>query len=315
MNAGPSDAPQTGPAEAAVNRTAEHWGRMAHVSPDERRDVGWLDSKLVQRLYIHRTISGHPEGNWLEYFKRRHLPQTVHRGLTIGCGDGGLERHADYLRICEHYDAFDVSPEAIEVARAAAVKAGLRNVNYAVRNLDSAVLEREAYDVVFCCMVLHHIEKLEHLFEQTRAALKPRGLFAFNEYVGPDRFQWTRRQLAAINLPLALLPPRLRRRVTDGQIKPLVRRPTVQSVIDVDPSEAIRSSAILPLAKRYFRIVERIDYGGTILHMLLQDIIGNFSAENARDVATLRALFAFERALLKLKILPSDFALVVAQRD
>ena len=85
-------------------------------------------------------------------------------------------------------------------------------------------------------------------------------------------------------------------------------------MIRIDPSEAVRSSAILPLAERYFRFIERIDYGGTILHMLLHDIIGNFRAENRRDLAALRAIFALERWLLDRKILSSDFMMVVACR-
>ena len=287
---------------------------MAKVSADERRDVSWLDSRLVQRLYLHPTIGGDPNRNWLEHVKRRHLPQTVPRGLTIGCGDGGLERHGAVLRLCEHYDAFDVSPGAIDIARAAAAKAGLTTVTYAVQDLNHAAFERDRYDVAFASMALHHIERLEHLFEQVHAALKPGGLLVFNEYVGPDRFQWTRRQLAAINLVLVLLPPRLRRRITDGRIKPLVRRPTVEGMIQADPSEAVRSSAILPLTERHFRVVERIDYGGTILQMLLQDIVGNFHGDDPRDVGVLRAIFAFERWLIRVGLLTSDFALVVARR-
>lgn len=308
------DPPLTAPPDAGVCRTAEHWGQMARVAADDRRDVSWLDSKLVQRLYLHPTIGGDPGRNWLEYFKRRHLPETVARGLTIGCGDGGLERHGAVLRLCEHYDAFDVSPGAIEIAQAAAAKAGLANVTYAVQDLNDAAFERDRYDVAFASMALHHIENLEHLFEQVREALKPGGLLVFNEYVGPDRFQWTRRQLMAINLVLVLLPARLRRRIPDGQIKPVVRRPTVEGMIQADPSEAVRSSAILPLVERHFEIVERIDYGGAILHMLLQDIVGNFRPDDWRDVAVLRAICGLERWLIRRRWLASDFTMVVARR-
>jgi SAM-dependent methyltransferase len=218
------------------------------------------------------------------------------------------------MGLCEQYDAFDVSAGALEIAKDAAARAGLKNVTYAQQDLNHAVFERGGYDVVFASMAVHHIENLENLFDQVRAALKPGGLFVFNEYIGPNRFQWSRRQLIAINLVLSVLPRRLRTRLTDGQIKPWVRRPTVDSVVAVDPSEAVRSSAILPLAERYFQIVERIDYGGTILHMLLQDIVGNFRSENPRDVTALRAIFEIERQCLRWRILPSDFAIVVASR-
>jgi SAM-dependent methyltransferase len=130
-----------------ARRTAEHWAQMARVSADERRNVGWLDSTLVQRLYIHPAISGNPDVNWLEYFHRRHLPRTVPRGLTIGCGSGGLERHAAFMGLCEHYDACDVSAGALDVAREAAAKASLRNVTYSLRDLNNVVFEPARYDV------------------------------------------------------------------------------------------------------------------------------------------------------------------------
>ena len=47
---------------------------MARVSAEERRDVSWLDSRLVQRLYLNPAIGGDADRNWLEYVKRRHLP-------------------------------------------------------------------------------------------------------------------------------------------------------------------------------------------------------------------------------------------------
>lgn len=287
---------------------------MAKIAAEERSGVGWLDSGLVQRLYINPTIAGNPDENWLAYVKRRHLPKPVSRGLTLGCGNGGLERHGASLHLCEHHDAIDMSPGAIEIAKAAAVECGLTNVTYDVQDLDECVLARERYDVVFSSMAIHHVENLERLFGQVRASLRPGGLFVFNEYVGPDRFQWTRRQLIVVNVVLRLLPQRLRRSLRDGQIKTIVLRPTREAMRQLDPSEAIRSSAILRLVASYFQIVERVDYGGAILHMALQDIVGNFRAESRRDVRILRLLCGLERSLLRLRVLRSDFAVVVARR-
>ena len=296
-------------------RVAAHWGEQAKVSIDERKETGWLASPLVERLYIHPTISGNPDENWLIYFKKRHLPTVVPRGLNIGCGEGGLERHGAVLQLCEQYDAFDVSPGAIEMAKEAAEKSGITNVTYEVRDLNYLTLEENRYDVAFASMSLHHVENLENLFEQVRKSLKPGRLFVLNEYVGPDRFQWTPLQLIIINFLLQLLPPRLRRNLRHGRIKKIVRRPTIEEMIQIDPSEAVRSSAIVPLVGRHFRIIERIDYGGTILHMLLQDIMGNFSKERAMDLMILRTLFRLERLLIKLRILPSDFTLIVARQE
>jgi hypothetical protein len=84
-------------------------------------------------------------------------------------------------------------------------------------------------------------------------------------------------------------------------------------MIAIDPSEAIRSAELVPLVDSHFEIIERIDFGGTILQLLLQDIAGNFAPENARDVAVLDLLWMLEDRLISAGQLPSDFTLLVAR--
>jgi glycosyltransferase involved in cell wall biosynthesis/SAM-dependent methyltransferase len=297
-----------------LEQVAAHWGEQARVSMDVKKAVGWLASPLVERCYIHPRISGNPEENWLMYVKRRFLPETVARGLTIGCGDGGLERHGAVLKLCLHYDAFDISPEAIAMAKETAERHELNNVRYEVRDLNHISLERDRYDVVFSSMALHHVERLEHLLAEVHQSLKADGLLVLNEYVGPDRFQWTPLQLMITNGLLQLLPPRLRRNLRNGEIKTRACRPSVEEMKDADPSEAVRSSAIVPLTEHYFRIIERIDYGGTILHLLFQDIMGNFDQDRRSDLILFRLVCGVERWLIRSRVLSSDFTLIVAKK-
>jgi len=299
---------------ADAEKTAAYWGEQAKVSIDEKKETHWLESLLVQELYIYPTTSGRPDENWLAYVKRRYFPKMISRGLDIGCGQGGLERHGSVLQLCDHYDAYDVSPEVINQAKEAAAEFGLTNVTYEVRDLNHLTLEKDRYDAAFSSMAIHHIENLENLFYQVHRSLKPGGLFVFNEYIGPDRFQWTPLQLIVVNLLLQLLPLRLRRNVKDGTTKRGIPRPDPEAMKQIDPSEAVRSSAIVPLVGEYFRIIERIDYGGTIINTLLQDIIGNFRKDRLLDLRILRILFQLERLLVKSKVLSSDFTLIVAGR-
>jgi hypothetical protein len=44
-------------------------------------------------------------------------------------------------------------------------------------------------------------------------------------------------------------------------------------MIAVDPSEAVNSQDIVPLIERFSTIIRRIDYGGTIINPLLEDVI------------------------------------------
>jgi len=117
--------------------------------------------------------------------------------------------------------------------------------------------------VVFGVSSLHHFSELEHIFEEVNQSLKPGGFLFVHEYVGPSRFQWTERQLEAINGMLKVLPRKYRRVVSDPSIlKEVENRPTVKMVKDVDASEAIRSEEILPLLNKHFRVVTVKPFGG-----------------------------------------------------
>src|SRR4029453_13057399 len=112
--------------------------------------------------------------------------------------------------------------------------------------LNTIRLEPDSYDVVFGVSSIHHVERLEHVFEQVRRALRPGGYFYLDEYIGPSRFQWTDDQLRLMNEQLELLPPQLRRDVREpGKLKQRVERRTLQFMKESDPSEAVRSSEIV----------------------------------------------------------------------
>jgi hypothetical protein len=119
--------------------------------------------------------------------------------------------------------------------------------------------------------------------------------------------QWSDRQLHAINGVIEVLPSRLNKDVQTGRVRDRVTRSTPKQVAEVDPSEAIRSNEILPLAMRNFRVMEHRPYGGTILHMLLHMTAGNFLTEEARP--WLELLFELEDLLLP--ELGSDFAATI----
>ncbi len=174
----------------------------------------------------------------------------------------------------------------------------------------------EHYDISFASSALHHIAKLEHVLDEVHKALKPGCFFIANEFVGPSRFQWTDKQLQVINELLALLPPRYRADLRrPGHIKSRLERPTVVQMLLSDPSEAVRSAEIIPLIRQRFEIVQQTDFGGTILHMLLSDIVGNFAPESEADVTIVRLLCYLEKTLIAEGVLPSDFTLIVARKQ
>jgi O-antigen biosynthesis protein len=274
----------------------------------------WLQHPLV-RERIDLKVSGVPGLNRFEYFLQRYLKDRmpVERALTLGSGVGELERGLCQYNFARKHEGIDLSDEAVRIAIAQARDAGFTHIHYRTGNLNTITLERRAFDVIFGISSIHHTDKLEHLFGQVREALKPGGYFFLDEFVGPDRFQWTDEQIRAINEQLLSLPRPLRRLISDrSKFKDRVVRRSRAEIIESDPSEAIRSSEIVPLLSRYFDVLEIKGYGGSIIHELLYDIAGNFVDENPGALDRLRLLFRLEDELIESGKLSHDFAVIIA---
>lgn len=300
-----------------LKKVSDLWDRMVRVDRSARRHISWLDSPVIAESYLKKLDgkSGRISATgWVGWVKEKYVDSVLGHGLSLGCADGGLERHALSIGICSRFDAFDISPESIALAKKLGRESELIDrIDYRIADVNSISLGREKYDIAFASMSLHHFADLEHVFHEVRHALKPGSLFVYNEYVGPDQFQWTDRQLAIMNDLLRILPKKYRRNLTTGELKEKIRRPTIESMNGHDPSEAIRSSDIIRLTEENFEIVERIDYGGTLLHVLFQDIVGNFSPTAEEDMALVRLICYIEESLIKEKALPSDFSIIVAR--
>lgn len=283
---------------------------------ESRRLLNWCSHPYIAKRHINTLISGDADVDWFTYVKNTYVPKRLDYGLDLGCGSGWLEGLCLKNQVCERMDAFDIAAGAIEIAGKNAASENLAEyINYEVRDINTIRLEPGKYDIVFAPSSAHHFRELEHIFREVHNSLKPSGLFVLVEYVGPSQFQWTDKQLRIINDVLDILPVRYRNNLRiPGLIRERLERNSVEYMNAHDPSEAIRSAEIVPLLQRYFHVRERRDYGGTLLNMLLHDIAGNFSEDKEDDAAFLGLLCYFERILLQEKVLPSDFALIVASR-
>ena len=297
-----------------VAKVKELWGDTEGTWRTAER-IHWTQHPKVNER-INRLISGDPQIDRFQYFIQRHLRRRlpVQRALTLGCGHGELERGLLKYNLAKVHEGVDISDGA--VAEAARLSAGNSSrLRYRVSDLNSITLPRFQYDVVFGVMSIHHVAALEHLFEEVSAALKPNGYFFLDEFVGPNQFQWSDPQLDAINDEIALMPERFKQCVEDRSIiKGEVPRWTIDEMNCMDPSEAIRSSDILPLLSKYFEVVDVKGYGGSILHMLLDHIAGNFAEDVPDAMYYLECLFHMEDHLLELGTIRHDFAVVIARR-
>jgi SAM-dependent methyltransferase len=317
----PDDSP-TIPASAVVptpeepskwDAVSELWGQRAADLVSEARPSSWSELPQVIQLYIHPLLSGTSDIGWLELIARRYFSAPVPKALSLGCGGGALERHGLILNMAEHFDGFDISDGALQIARALAIEHKVSSrIHYQAADLNALILPENHYDAVFASQSVHHIEALEHYLDQVVKTLKPGQLFILNEFIGPSQFQWTDMQVERSQSLLDKLPEKYRQRIRSEGIKTLIDRPTVENMTAADPTEAIRSQDIMPELEKRFEIIDKMDFGGTLLHLVLDDIAGNFSS-SAEDMAYLQMMFDEEQRLLKSGEISSDFALIVAR--
>jgi SAM-dependent methyltransferase len=267
----------------------------------------------------NRLITGDPDEDYKTYVSRKYLePLQPLYARSLGCGSG--EKELIWTSLCTYarLDGYDISASRIAHARSQARAAGRSEIEYYVADLSQIEWPEAEYDAVFVDQSLHHLSPLEPLILNIRQALKPAGYLIASEFIGPSRFQWTDRQLEAINGVLSILPAKYRRRWSNGRIKERVHRPSLLNMQLNDPSEAVESARIGPLLEQHLEVVERRDYGGTIVHMLFHDIAHNFLGDDGqvKDDEARRLIelcFQIEDMLLASGELQSDFAFLVCR--
>jgi ubiquinone/menaquinone biosynthesis C-methylase UbiE len=298
--------------ELAVRRAAERWDRTAQDRASDPLQ-GWLDSPIVLERYLQPRISGSADVNWLVGLAQRLRIPRGGRWLSLGCGTGDQEIIAGKAQLFSSLVALDASAQSLEEGRRRAAASGVTSIEFGSVNLDSLDLPPSAFDVVLMNMSLHHVKQLRLVLSRVDRALRPNGFFLINEFVGPRQFQFTDLQLGLVRELLDDLPSAWRRQ-RGGEIKTEYVRLPVEHWNRADPSEAIRSDRIIPEVERRFRVVERIDYGGTLLDLLLEHIVHNFDSSNEKDVAAVRLLARVEDVLIRAGVLPSDFTVMALRK-
>src|SRR5215470_2912794 len=266
----------------------------------------WTASPVVRR-YLHRLASGDPDCDWLTYEEWRHLSPSLDRALVLGCGTGWLERALAERGRFRSIVACDFASDSVTRARAKARESRHGSIEYRVVNLEEDDLDGP-YDAIFANDVLHHITNLEGLYRRVGAALAPDGKFFFNEYVGPNRFQYDDDRMDLVNRYFRLLPDRLRLDHLTGRTLWRRDRLSRERVEKEDPTEAVRSEEVLPLARRFFHAETESPYGGGLLNPLLFGVIANFRAGHPEDDHLLTTLCETEDRLFRSGAIEPDFA-------
>jgi SAM-dependent methyltransferase len=211
----------------------------------------------VVRRYINESISGSPDCWPIDWLARFLGGRCFRRAVSLGCGEGALERDLVTKGICAHVLGVDVSLEAIELARSAAERTGATSLAYATGDLNRLALPPNSYEAAFFHQSLHHVEQLDHCLSTVATSLEPDGFLYVDEYVGPSRGMWSRELLNDASAVFDRLPRSVRRSRRLGL--PVDWR---------DPTEAIASAEIPGALARHYVVRHRRDYGGNLLAVI-----------------------------------------------
>jgi len=274
--------------------------------------AGWTDSPTIASEHINRLVARGPtEGHWLlDLFNQLAIPR-LGAGLSFNCGRGDLEFLALQRGLVSRIEGFDRSLEAIEQARQRAARDGFEEAAFHVAGVEEVAPPAAAYDFVLSQFAFHCLHEVEPFFDRLAAALRPGAWMLLNEYVGPPFYQFGERALEIVEEICAVLPARLLVHRQDGRIKRLHVPFPLAHFRAHAPFEGASSQAALRAIQQRFELVERRDYGGSILNPLLEGIVGNFRESEPDDSATLRLLSLIERLLLETGTLSSDFSVLV----
>lgn len=276
----------------------------------------WEALEQVSKQQAKLMTGGETEDvlSWLVELIRRRVGGSGLRGLSIGCAAAAAPEIA-FARsgLFGAIDVVDLAGGLLEKQSTAASEKGVNWIHYLQRDLEEIRLEPNSYDVIWAIGTIHHLERLEALFVEINRGLSERGLFFMREYVGPDRLQLSEEQLRRANRVLAWLPEEFRLR-WDGSVKQAAERVDLDVLLAEDPSEAIRSSAIIPALHEALAVDRVVPTGGTLLMPLLDGIAGRFGS-SPQGEALLSHLMQFEQLLVANGQLPSDYVFAIAHKQ
>ena len=185
--------------------------------------------------YINRMITGNSAKEWHRLLKERF--GHFEKACSLGAGIGFEEEKLLNLDLFDQLDLYELGEKSTDRFKQRIKKNSAINtkINITITDINFIQLPEERYDFIMCNSILHHIINLEHVLDQVNRALKPGGIFVFNDYVGEDRFMSSPLKQAFVNCIGDLFAGKGIRIHKLGPVKSIVRAAG-------SPFEAIRSS-------------------------------------------------------------------------
>jgi SAM-dependent methyltransferase len=179
--------------------------------------------------------------------------------------------------IVERFDVYEIAEARVEQGRELAKRRGLAD-RLIFHNSDAfATTQPNSYDMVNWFDSLHHMTDVVKAIMWSRDTLVDGGVLLIDEFVGPTYMQYTDRQLDLAASVRACLPPRYLARPgnPEGLLPVRRRRPAIDALKAVDPTECADSGRILSALNLIFPNAEVVPTGGVVYHIALSDVLAN----------------------------------------
>jgi len=278
--------------------SAAYWNKL-HKSGWLNQKTRWWQCDAVLR-HINKNICGQPldgiTSGDIALLKKRYPGRCFKKAISIGCGNGLKELELIKSGLVAHFDLFEISQASIEQGQQYAAAAGLTDsMSFHQTIVELAEPARTAaYDLVYWNNALHHMLNVNDAIRWSKEQLHVGGVLYINDFVGPDRMEWSPEMLRIASAARSCLPSRmLRHPVFPWRKLPVNIAPVdIEKVIAIDPTECADSSRIQETFRNYFKNGLILPTGGLIYHTALNDVIKNIHEH--RDSSILKLLLMMD---------------------
>ncbi len=293
----------------------EYWSQRTEKAPAVANSGRWDASKRItshqNQKICGRDLPGKGKG-FVQRLQDIFRTRPAQRGVSIGCGNGAKEMHLLEIGLVQHFSLFEASQARIEQGKELALKKGLESqVDFYL--VDSTQMpDVHDVDLVYWNAALHHMLDAEAAVDWSYRVLAPGGYFVMDDYVGPNRFQWTNLSLDVNDRIRALLPDHFFQnpQVSGRLFARLTQRVNEEKLIEKDPTEAADSEHIVSAILKYFPDADVIPTGGSVYHLGLRQILQNMDEE--KDKVVLDLILLIDDLLIELG--DYHFCVAVAQK-
>jgi ubiquinone/menaquinone biosynthesis C-methylase UbiE len=241
-------------------------------------------------------ITGSPDMTYEEFISKGIFKDSEALKM-VSIGSGVCSHELKIAELNSHWDILcvDFSDNLLDKARKTAKEKNLQNINFVAENIYNYQLPDDYYDIVFFNSSLHHFNHIESFIaDKGVRKLNGNGMLIMHEYVGPNRMQYKKDQLIAINDCLKLLDIKYRSMYKSRLKKNRYYGSGLIRMIVSDPTECVDSESILPTIYKNFDVILEKPLGGNILMSVLKDVAHHFVNIDSENIKCLNRIIKFE---------------------